>query len=347
MLWVKGELLTELDAPGVDPTDQLSREAQPALFHRKQWFARVLASEPRAPMPLIARAASERSLAWLFLVRDGETARALSNWYSFAFRPVYAGEPSEPQQAAMLVAIARRLKAARPKLAKIVLTPVPEGDGSSETLQRAFRRSGWRVFAHQSSVSWTADVAGKRFDEYWAARPGQLRSTYKRKLAKAAFDSEIFTRFDEAAWADYEEIYADSWKPEEGDPAFLRALAEAEAEAGCLRLGICRVDGVPVAAQFWTVENGRALIHKLAHRESAHESSAGTILTHAMFRHAIDNDQVSTIDFGTGDDAYKADWMDRQTGIQTIMAFNPATASGLAGAAREWLSGLVGRARRD
>src|SRR3989440_2029523 len=54
-----------------------------------------------------------------------------------------------------------------------------------------------------------------------------------------------------------------------------------------------------------TVENGTAWIHKLAYDEAAKALSPGTILSMAMFRAAIDEDRVSRIDYGTGDDAYK------------------------------------------
>src|SRR3546814_12565678 len=72
--------------------------------------------------------------------------------------------------------------------------------------------------------------------------------------------------------------------------------------AGHLRMGIARRDGLAVAAQLWTVENGVALIHKLAHREDAGAGSPGTLLSHASFRPVIDTDTVPRIDFGTGDD---------------------------------------------
>jgi CelD/BcsL family acetyltransferase involved in cellulose biosynthesis len=89
------------------------------------------------------------------------------------------------------------------------------------------------------------------------------------------------------------------------------------------------------------VENGVALIHKLAHRESAAETSPGTVLSAAMFRHVIDVDNVDIIDFGTGNDHYKADWMDGNTPLMQIMAHNPLTPAGLAGAAKAGLSRLV------
>ena len=67
---------------------------------------------------------------------------------------------------------------------------------------------------------------------------------------------------------------------------------------------------MPVAAQFWTVENGTALIHKLAHDERHMQASPGTLLSAALFQHVIDVDHVNLIDFGTGNDAYKAEWME-------------------------------------
>ena len=38
--------------------------------------------------------------------------------------------------------------------------------------------------------------------------------------------------------------------------------------------------------------------------------SAGTTLTAALFQHVIDVDHVDLVDFGTGDQGYKADWME-------------------------------------
>ncbi len=340
MLWVKGELLTEVDAPGVDPTGQLERSAQEHLFDRRDWFRRV--SRHADGIPLIARAASEGALAWLFLQRVGDDrVMALANWYSFAFRPVFAGNPDDARKRAMLVAIAKRLRSARPRVSSLTLQPVPAED--AELLDTALRRGGWTVFKDQCSTSWTASVGGADFDAYWAARPGELRSTFKRKGGKANYSCEIVTRFDAEAWAAYEAIYADSWKPEEGAPALLRELAEEEGAAGNLRLGICRIEGEPVAAQFWTVENSRALIHKLAYDDSAREHSPGTLLSEAMFRHVIAIDKVQTIDFGTGDDSYKAAWMDGSAPLYRIDAFNPSTLAGFFGGLRKRVSRLVRR----
>jgi CelD/BcsL family acetyltransferase involved in cellulose biosynthesis len=54
---------------------------------------------------------------------------------------------------------------------------------------------------------------------------------------------------------------------------------------------------------------------------------------------------VSRIDYGTGDDGYKRDWMGERATLWRLEAFNPASPRGLAGAARAGLSALVRRLR--
>jgi broad specificity phosphatase PhoE len=346
MAWVKGELLTNIDAASLDPTGQLSRDAQPSLFNRIDWLKRVLRHSRSDSTPLIARAASEGKLAWLFLkyVGNGEL-KALANWYTFAYLPIFAGDPDEARKLLMLKAIAKRLRKMRTAPSQISLSPVPRAHGSSALLARAFKQAGWLVFATQVSTSWVAHVSGMSFEDYWASRPSQLRNTYRRKNGKVDFDVTIYDQFDQAAWEEFEAVYADSWKPEEGAPAFLRETAIFEGSAGYLRLGICRLDGVAVAAQYWTVENGTACIHKLAYRESARELSPGTVLSTALFRYVIDYDNVDIIDFGSGNDGYKSDWMDESSPLDTIEAYNPMQFRGLIGATRALLSVLVARMR--
>jgi predicted N-acyltransferase len=205
----------------------------------------------------------------------------------------------------LLTALARALAG---KTSHLVLDRLPDEDGTARQLQRAFELAGWLVTREQCDTNRVLPIAGRSFAEYLESRPGQLRTTLKRKAKKV--EVEIVERFDEDIWAAYEDIYGESWKPEEGDPALLRSFAEAEGAAGRIRLAIARAEGRPVAAQFWTVEGQTAYIHKLAHRESAKPLSPGTTLTAALLEHVIDRDGVELVDFGTGDDAYKRDWME-------------------------------------
>ena len=185
---------------------------------------------------------------------------------------------------------------------------MPGENEEASRLAESFRSAGWDVRCDPCDHNHVLAIEGRSFAEYWATRPGQMRTTLKRKGKKVSV--EIHDRFDPKVWAAYESIYDESWKPQEGNPDLLRRFAEDEGAAGRIRLGLARADGEPVAAQFWTVENGVAYIHKLAHRESAKPLSAGATLSAALFERAIDVDKVDLIDFGTGDDRYKRDWME-------------------------------------
>ncbi len=270
-----------------------------APFDRAEWFA-LLAQTGLTP--LVAIASDAEATAALALTESGGRITPLRNWYSFTWREL---APPGAAGDRLLVAIAEQLKR---RGWRVTLEPVPGEDGSAERLARAFRAAGWQVAVEPCDINHVLAVSGRSFAEYWASRPGPLRTTLKRKAKKV--EVTVLTRFDPAAWADYEAIYAASWKPAEDQPAMLRAFAREEGAAGRLRLGIARAGGVAVAAQCWTVENGVAYIHKLAHLESHRHLSAGTTLTAALFAHVIDVDRVTLVDFGTGDQDYKADWME-------------------------------------
>ena len=339
MVWVKGELLDDFTQAHRLGDGQLDRAHQPSLFDRLSWMQRVWQYTPPGQSLLIARAQSERSFAWLFLaLQSPGRAVSLANWYNFSARPVLVGSPDEATGRAMLVALARRLKKG---LARVTLGPLREAD--AESLQRACARAGWSCFRYTTSTRWSANVEGKSFADYWQERPGEVRSTFKRKAGKAGIRCEIHTDFSDAAWSAYEDVYKHSWKPEEGSFPFLKSLAQEEADAGCLRLGIAWSEDVPVAAQLWTVENGAALIHKLAYREDAKAHSPGTILSEALFRHVIDVDHVSEIDFGTGDDGYKAHWMDKAEPLYELRFYNLGRLDGLIGALKAKIRALAGR----
>jgi Acetyltransferase (GNAT) domain len=339
-LWVKGEIFRNLHEVTASARGELDRAAQPSLFNRLDWFRRTLDLAPQHGEPLIVRARAEGSDCWLFLIENGGQATALGSWYTLAFQPVFTGNPAEPTKFALLLATARRLSK---RLSRITLAPMPSDD--SALICRAFDRARWIAMSHVSTTNWTVATDDLTFEDYWAQRPGELRSTVKRKAAKYAIETKVFTQFDGMAWADYESIYVSSWKPEEGYPDFLRDMALTESAAGTLRMGVARIGGEAVAAQLWTVENGRAVIHKLAHLETAKEQSPGSVLTAAMFEHVIDRDHVAVVDFGTGDDRYKADWMDIRAPLYAVQLFNPRRPTGLMGAAKAGVSALVGRKR--
>lgn len=338
-MWVKGEYHDDFAEVRKASRDGLSRQNQPDLFDRVDWVEQLYKYCLSGYPPLYVRARAEGAEAWLFLYhrRTGEY-QALANWYNFTFRPVFIGQPDEKTRLALLKAMARRL---RVRAAHIVLSPVPDEEGLVRLVTRAFRSAGWAAAARPIDTNHFLEVGERDFDEYWDARPGALRSTVDRKASKFPVDIEILNHFSPEIWADYQEVYENSWKPEEDSLPFLRAIAEQEGEAGNLRIGIARNNGKAVAAQLWTVENDIALIHKLAHREDAGGGSPGTLLSHAMFRQAIDVDMVRRIDFGTGDDSYKRDWMEEERPLYRIDLYNLRRPGCWFPALKSYISALV------
>lgn len=268
-------------------------------FDRPEWYGLLAGSGSR---PLLAIGHGNTREVALPLMETPDGLASLTNWFSFTWRPLTR---HDEWAAAVLAAIAADL---RGRTHRIVMAPLPDEDGSASMVEEAFRTGGWIVLREPCDENHVLPVEGRSFAEYWSQRPGQMRTTLKRKAKKITV--ELFTEFDEQAWAAYQAIYAASWKPAEERADLLEAFARAEGAAGRIRLGIARAKGVPVAAQFWTVENGTAYIHKLAHVEAAKPLSAGTTLSAALFEHAIDVDKVELVDFGTGTDAYKRDWME-------------------------------------
>jgi CelD/BcsL family acetyltransferase involved in cellulose biosynthesis len=339
---IEVEHYTNLDDAEVAAAGGLDRAAQPSPYDRIEWLRLIAAHCPPPGMPLIVRAREGTAEAWLPLMRAGKDAVALARWYSLRVGPAFVGDDAT-RRPALITAIAAHLR--RLGLAAVTLSPM---EPDLATLTRdAFAAAGWHGTTHGATANWQVSTREKDFAGYWAERPGRLRSTAKRKAKSAAMDIAIHRSFDAEAWDAYEDVYRQSWKPEEGSPAFVRALAEQEGAAGTVRIGVASKEGRALAAQFWHVEDGIATIHKLAHVKDADATSPGTILSTEMFRHVLEQDRPHLIDFGTGEDAYKAEWMDTRRMLLRIELLNPRSLSGLVRLARQRVAALVRRRTID
>lgn len=307
-------------------------DSAPSPFARPEWFALL---EARCALPFVILADEDRNKSALVLENRNGHLHSLVNWYSFSWQPSLSNDP---------IALRRIAKGLRGKGHRVTMAPVPDEDGSAAALEAAFRAAGWHVRREACDHNHVLPVGGRSFADYWASRPGPMRTTLKRKAKKV--DISILTQWDADSWQAYEAIYAKSWKPEEGDPALLREFAQQEADARHMRLGIAQHDGIPVAVQFWTVENGIAYIHKLAHLEEYKPLSAGTSLSAALFEHVIDTDGVSLIDFGTGNDAYKRDWMELDRPRYRIDCLDPRQPRAWPALAKRLIRTLAPAARR-
>ena len=308
----------------------------PSPFERSEWFALLAEC---GMTPLVVLASDGQSNAALALTEANGRIEPLRNWYSFTWRQL---APDGPAGEKLLTEIAAQLRA---RSHRVTLWPVPEEDGSASRLARAFAAAGWKVQRSQCDENHVLPVNGRSFAEYWAGRAGRMRTTLKRKAKKV--DVQILNSFDADAWADYEAIYAESWKVAEDQPELLRRFAIQEGGAGRIRLAIARHDGMAVAAQFWTVEDGTAYIHKLAHLESHKNLSAGTTLTAALFEHVIDKDRVELVDFGTGNDPYKRDWMEEVRPRYQLDCLDPSQVKAWAPLAKRRFTALRSKLASD
>ncbi len=338
----KVELFVELDAVEADAGGALGPEVQAALYDTIDWFRLTRAHILQDVPILVARARLDTASAWLFLTARGE---AFGSWYTLRYAPVFGGVADEAQKVALIEAIARTL---RRRLARLSLQPVDEA--TVDLLHRGFRQGGWLTGQAYQTANWVARTAGDDFAAYWAKRPGQLRNTTRRKAVKANLTMRLLNRFEEAAWADYEIVFAASWKGDEGSPPFLRAVAQRTSGWGRIRMALAYdAAGAPLAAQFWTIDGPAhariATIHKLAYVDAAKQLSPGTVLSQAMFARIIDEDRPVAIDFGTGDDSYKADWMDEKRSLHRFEAYHPLRPAGLYAYLRSRVAALVARRR--
>jgi hypothetical protein len=182
--------------------------------------------------------------------------------------------------------------------------------------------------------NWFYSLDEKDYNAYIKDRPSRVKNTIKRKLGKfnSVINSEIVLITDsinvDKAVSDYEYVYSKSWKNEEPYPDFIREIVRSAASTGNLRMAVAYINNIPIAAQIWFVADKSAYIYKLAYDENYKQYSPGTLLTATLMKYVINEDHVRTIDYLTGDDNYKKEWMDESRDRWGVIAFNKSTVRG-------------------
>lgn len=283
--------------------------------------------------------------------RDGRGLESLTNAHSLEHR-IHHGSGADLQSA--LAGIASEIISERPPWDCLILSDLDPREPSYAAFAGALRRAGLLVECSFSSGTWYEETAGLSFADYLAARPSELRNTWRRKQRKLQETNRLAKRFFFAddtdidqAITDYRTVYDASWKPAEFFPAFVPALIRLAAELKALRLGIYYLDGIPAATQLWIVWNGRAFICKLAHDRRFDALSLGTILTMDMFERVLGEDRPREINLGRGDDPYKKMWLPKRRERWGIAAANPRTLRGLRLGLRRQAAAIYHRLRRE
>ncbi|WP_020679656.1 GNAT family N-acetyltransferase [Marinobacterium rhizophilum] len=175
----------------------------------------------------------------------------------------------------------------------------------------------------------------KDFEVYISSRPSRVVNTIKRKFKKldavGGWALSIYTDLEtiESKLRDYHGVYENSWKNDEPYPEFINGFARMCAKKNNLRLGILDIDGKAIAVQLWVVANRTAYIYKLAYDRAYKDLSPGTVLTTKMIERVIKIDNVEKLDFLTGLDTFKMEWMDRSRCLYGVQIVNHRSFSGL------------------
>ena len=333
------EFFAQLDALPPDAKTFWDRESSASFFLSRWWFDTILSAglnpgdEPTLgllrgddgrvcgilPARIIRRRAGP--LSWSEL-------HGLTGIYSCYFRPL-------AELAADAVRLGALLAERMQRLGIVHFDSLDAQWPLLADLERGLARSGFRVARYAHFANWSENLGGRSFDAYIAARDGALREIIRRKGRRLEREGRIRyqivstdAELDQGI-AIFDAVYARSWKVAEPYPAFQSALMRNACRENVLRLGVCRIDGAPVAVQLWIVWRGRATVLKLAHDEFAKSYSGGSLLTAWMIERLIADDAITAIDFGRGDDAYKRLWTTQRDQRVGLIAAHPRSAAGL------------------
>jgi hypothetical protein len=283
------------------------------LFDSVVWYSAVEAAAVPAGGVAAYLVVGAPPVAVVSMLRGPHGAASLTTPYTCLWSLLTAPGVSAGGLHAVGYALGRWCRA----WATVRLDAMDAGDARWGHVLRGVRDAGLVVLRFDHFGVWQENVAGLSWDSYLARRPGALRSTLRRRGERLAAGGIGFRVVDgsgalTAGIAAFESVYRRSWKAAEPFPAFNASLMEFAGAAGVLRLGLLERDGMAIAAQVWIVADACAVALKLAYDEAVRGESAGTVLTGRMIAYLLERDRPVVLDFGRGDDAYKADWVSQR-----------------------------------
>ena len=246
---------------------------------------------------------------------------SLSNYYTPLFFPP-GGDLSSSGQFRRLIEHILNTR----QITSVVLRPVDMENALWHEYLSILRDNKWVCFVEFEFGNWFHNV-DESYTEYFNARPTVVKNTYKRKLRK--FNTLENSRIDivcdsdrlSSYILDYNRVYKNSWKENEPNEHFMPDFITLAASRGELRLGFAYIGDTPISAHLWLVSAGVASIFKLSYDKEYSRFSPGTLVMCEMLRHVIDIDKVNRVDFLSGDDHYKSDWMSSRREMKSIKAY--------------------------
>jgi len=345
---------TALRAELAQCTSPLQAGGADDVFASLEWFELLALHGLDAPgqrptaLRLILSHDDERHQLVCLPLMGSPNISSLSNYYSSLYSGLCwsaqgsAGASVLPSWQDCL-ALSQSLRQQMPKCPLINLNPLDGESAFFSNMQAALTQAGFWVDSYFCFGNWYLPVDGRSFASYYPSLPSALRHSIERGQRRLQRQGAWHIRIHQTpdaslqqATAAFVQVYAQSWKKPEPHPQFIPELIQLAAAQGWLRLGVLTLGEQPVAAQLWLVKGAKAHIFKLAYVNGFERFSVGSVLTQAMMRQVLDVDQVHEVDYLTGDDAYKRDWMSQRRERRGLLAFAPDTVLGLWLAARHF-----------
>jgi len=333
------------------PAEALALFGQKSLFSTLAWYrATTAAALPHGASAKFLVARQGEKMIGIIPMQRGPGFRldALTTPYTCLWQPLIAG--ALKKNAAAIELLGKSFGESCRQAGRVRLDALDPAAPEMTAFGRGIRQAGLHTLNFDHFGNWhLAFPEAASWAAYCAGRPAALRETIRRRTRRLMGDmGGTFTLIEkerdlEAGIADYETVYQASWKTPEPFPLFNATLMREAQAASMLRLGILHLGTTPIAAQFWIVRQGCATVLKLAHTEAHRALSPGTVLSALVLQRLFEQETITEIDFGRGDDAYKKLWADNRRQRTGLILANPKSISGATAIARH----VAGRLRKN
>ncbi len=333
------------------------KAGEEALFLGSYWFSKMVehvgktagqvsvygienaAGKPIALMPLWVK--SRKSRINTTANHDRQIVSSMTNYYSPLFDAIY--NVAEIERSAVFYLVLQHIITSNNPVDALEFMPVHST--VKEGLEQAAQGLGLPALSYESTTNYYLSRY-ESYDDYRRSLPSKLLHTIQRKSNKIRQSSKLDIVVSDGGdnvdefLQEYHHVYQKSWKIDEPFPEFISQLALHCADRGWLRVGILRIDDLAVAAQIWFVVGKTACIYKLAYREDYKAFSPGTLLTDKLMQYVIEVDGVKKVDFLTGSDPYKRDWMNAERPMFNVVIPNIKRLAGMTIYGRHKLASL-------
>jgi CelD/BcsL family acetyltransferase involved in cellulose biosynthesis len=205
---------------------------------------------------------------------------------------------------------------------------MPEENYSFGLFTEAISAAPLKYRSYFCNGDWYLDEITYSFSEYSKKLPRIHRKDTNRnkRHLKEAGDLTFHLKNDSENLDKYLDLYSEvrnrSWKAEERDSIFLREVAELFAGKGWLRLAFLFFNGVPIACDKCLVWDKTLYFWDGVYDLEFSKYSPGKVLGAEILAYMIDQERISLIDFGEGDEFYKTRWTPRRRERKGVTVFN-------------------------